>query len=135
MSFLPCKNCGSESVSSMNVDLGNLDQTIQIEDSLDLDQLLGIDESESHFFTCQVCGDNWMSIKEGSGSETEITFLHQMGIKPILRRVAIMATSVVLNESTVDEWEYFYGEELISEETWRKRLAARREVLKAICSN
>jgi len=92
-------------------------------------------DKETHFYTCQVCGDNWLSIKETNGTECEITFIHQMGIKPSLRRVALMSTSIVLNEKTVESWEYYFGEDKIDADDWHKRLKGRRQVLKSICSN
>ncbi len=98
------------------------------------DSLFG--DQESHFYTCHVCGDNWLSVKqtEDDGS-CQITFVHQMGMEPELKRVAHMQTSVVLNEDTVDYWEYFLGEKEVTEDEWFEALKKRRSILKAVCSN
>ena len=91
---------------------------------------------ESRFFTCHVCGDNWLTVKQTELSgECQITFVHQMGLQPTLKRVAHLQTSVLLQDSAVQEWEYFLGDEAIEEDLWMTRLNGRRKILKSICSN
>jgi len=93
-------------------------------------------EQESRFCSCQVCGDNWLSVKEKeSGGECTITFIHQMGTSPILKRVAHMTNSIVVSDESVDGWEYFKGDELVNESEWRETLSDRQETLKATCMN
>jgi hypothetical protein len=99
------------------------------------DLLLGGDQ-ESRFFTCHVCGDNWLTVKlTQSGGETRLTFVHQMGMEPTLKRVATMATPLILSEETVESWDYFMGEDPVAEGEWRAVLDRRRFVLRSICSN
>lgn len=98
------------------------------------DSALG-NEQESRFFTCHVCGDNWLSVKETSDGECQITFIHQMGIEPTLRRVAHMQTPILVSDATVDQWDYYLGEDEIEEEEWHEKLSTRRQVLKSVCSN
>jgi hypothetical protein len=91
---------------------------------------------ESRFYTCHVCGDNWLSIRrEDREGDCQLLFIHQMGVQPVLKRVAHMRTHIVLNEQTVDHWEYYADEEEIGEGDWLDRLRDRRDVLKAICCN
>ena len=181
MDFLTCKNCGCDSVSPMEVELSDLAEDLELDDSEKSSELSSSQETdiqdqdanaadlevsdyedadakaddwnteanefirrmqeghdldkETRFYTCQVCGDNWLSIKETNGTDCEITFIHQMGIKPTLRRVALMTTNIVLNENTVESWEYYFGEDQIDADDWHKRLKGRRQVLKSICSN
>ncbi len=124
---MQCKACGSFSMVPMEVDLPDEEQKPEAEAE---------GEPESRFYTCQVCGDNWLSIKREDDTGTcEITFIHQMGIQPLLKRVAHMDTPVVLNEQTVDRWDYFVGEEETDEESWHERLQARRRMLKSVCCN
>lgn len=93
------------------------------------------DAQEAQFFTCHVCGDNWLSIREVVSGDCTITYVHQMGMRPLLKRVAHMSNPVVLNEETVDHWAYFLGDDPVGEADWRRRLARRRDVLRAVCSN
>ncbi len=127
MKKLKCKTCGCESLTPMQV---------IIEDERDeIDQLLG-DEQESRFYSCQVCGDNWLSVKEKStDGACTVTFVHQMGTSPVLKRVAHLNNHLVLNEDTVDEWEYFLGDEPVDKEEWHDTLSDRRDVLKSVCMN
>ena len=122
MERLRCKACGSESLLPMEVQA----------DALDLGP---IDEHEAQFFTCHVCGDNWLSLREVQEGDCTITFVHQMGMRPLLKRVAHMSTPVVLSEGTVEHWAYYLGDDEVEEEKWRRRLAKRREVLRSVCSN
>ncbi len=107
-----------------------MEVTVDIEN----DSVLG-NEQESRFFTCHVCGDNWLSVKETSQGECQITFIHQMGIEPTLRRVAHMQTPILVSEATVDQWDYYFGEDEIEEEEWHEKLSSRRQILKSVCSN
>ena len=127
MDRLPCKACGAHSLLPMEVQP-------EAADELDLD-LGSLDEREAQFFTCHVCGDNWLSVREVQAGDCTLTFVHQMGMRPLLKRVAHMATPVVLQEGTVDHWAYYLGDDEVEEDDWRSRLARRRDVLRAICSN
>lgn len=122
-----CKTCGCDSLRPMQV-------VFEDEEKENLNLQGG--EQESRFYSCQVCGDNWLSVKEtSSGGECTITFVHQMGTSPILKRVAHMTNSIVVSDDSVDEWEYFKGDELVNESEWRETLSDRRETLKATCMN
>ena len=124
MERLTCKACGSEGMLPVEID----------EDAQE--ELLPSDEQESRFFTCHVCGDNWLSVKKVErDGDCRITFVHQMGMQPTLKRVAHMTTPVVLNEQTVEGWDYFLGDDEVGEREWRRRLRQRRSLLRAICSN
>lgn len=97
---------------------------------------LGIlDEKESRFYSCHVCGDNWLSVRDVESGDCKITFVHQMGLQPLLKRVAHMSTPILMEEDTVDRWDYFLGEDEVGESEWQKHLVSRRQVLKSICSN
>lgn len=97
--------------------------------------ILGAD-CESRFFTCPVCGDNWLSVKETEPSgECRVTFVHQMGTDPELKRVALMQTPVLVQDNTVEEWQYFLDDQHIDEDIWFDKLQERRKVLKSVCSN
>lgn len=125
MEKLQCKACGSYSMVPMEV---------RVEDEEESQALLGNDR-ESRFYTCHVCGDNWLSVKETDEEDCKITFVHQMGMQPELKRVAHMDTPIVLSENTIDHWEYFVDDEQIDGELWHEKLTNRRKVLKSICSN
>jgi hypothetical protein len=101
----------------------------------ELAALLGT-EPESRFYTCHVCGDNWLSVKEQTPSGAcNITFVHQMGTSPVLKRVAHLETAVVVNEDTVDHWDYYLDDRQIDREVWFDKLEERRRILKSICCN
>lgn len=100
-------------------------------ESLDLTS----DEQESRFYTCHVCGDNWLSVKETSRDDCKITFVHQMGMSPELKRIAHVDAPVVANDEVVDDWEYYVDDEEIAPDAWHEKLVSRRKVLKSICSN
>ena len=139
MEWLRCKACGCQAVFSVEVvvamDDGSLLQDGEVGPDA-LEEYAALDESESRLYTCHVCGDNWLSIKETADSEScQITFIHQMGIAPMLRRVAHMQTPIVLKESTVDSWEYFLDDHPIDEEVWLDQLRERREALRSACVN
>lgn len=107
-----------------------------LEDDADdeLDDLLG-GEQESRFYSCQVCGDNWLSVKEKSAGECTITYVHQMGTSPVLKRVAHMTNAIVIDDENVEEWEYYVGDEPVQEDEWHDTLSDRRDVLKSVCMN
>lgn len=94
-----------------------------------------LDDQEARFYTCHVCGDNWLSVRRVADGDCRITFVHQMGLQPLLKRVAHMATSVVLDEDTVEHWDYFLGDNEVGEHRWLDTLDERRRVLRSICSN
>jgi hypothetical protein len=123
MERLQCKACGSFSMLPME---------LQPDDAQEMDLL---DDQEARFFTCHVCGDNWLSVREVESGDCRITFVHQMGLQPTLKRIAHMATPVLLNEATVEQWHYFSGDDEVDEDVWMDALGERRRILKSICSN
>jgi hypothetical protein len=124
MEKLKCKTCGCFSMIPTDVDVETDDPA------------LSATEHESRFFTCHVCGDNWLSVKEiYSEGDSQITFIHQMGMEPVLKRVAHLHSEVGRRDETVDHWEYYMDDEMIAEELWQEKLESRRSVLKSICSN
>ncbi len=126
MERLVCKACGSEAMVPMDV----------VVEAEELEELLGGVDTESRFFTCHVCGDNWLSVKEKPvEGDCQITFIHQMGMSPILKRIAHMQTPVVLQESTVDHWDYYLDDNPVEKEEWFGKLEKRRKLLKSICTN
>ena len=127
MERLCCKACGCDSLLPAQVELRQ-------DDADDLGDLLG-ERPETTFFTCHVCGDNWLTVKETEAGACTLTFVHQMGTDPQLRRVAQMATPVLLSADAVEDWAYFLGEDEIDEDVWRDQLDERRRILRAACSN
>ena len=126
MERLKCKTCGSYSMMPMEV---------AVEEQAE-QQLVAEGDQESRFFTCHVCGDNWLSVKEldDEGACT-ITFIHQMGMAPVLKRIAHMQTHVVVNEGSVDRWQYYLDDHEIGEADWYAKLTSRRKILKSISCN
>jgi len=125
MERLQCKACGSDSMVPMDV---------QIEDEQE-HGVLG-DDQESRFYTCHVCGDNWLSVKEtDTEGECMITFVHQMGMSPELKRVAHMETPVLIKDDAVEQWDYYFGEKEVAQQNWEAKLDERRRVLKSVCTN
>lgn len=123
MDRLQCKACGSSSMLPMDIEPDEAEE-------MDLS-----DDQEARFYTCHVCGDNWLTVRRTEDGACKITFVHQMGLQPLLKRTAVMTTPIVLSEQTVDHWDYFLGEEEVDEDDWRDRLDERRRVLRSICSN
>jgi len=123
MDRLQCKACGSLSMLPMEIEADEAEEMEVAEDQ------------EARFYTCHVCGDNWLTVRRVENGECKITFVHQMGLQPVLRRTAVMTTPIVLNEQTVDHWDYYLGEDEVDEERWHDRLDERRRVLRSICSN
>ena len=123
MEFLKCKACGRNSM-------------VPVEVAVESDDTERYAEEESRFFTCHVCGDNWLSVRQIDEEGTcQVTFVHQMGVNPVLKRIAHMQTHIVMGEQTVDYWEYFLDEDEVEEDDWMDQLTERRRTLKAICSN
>ncbi len=125
MDFLTCKACGTEAVVP-----------VELPPDANFLSEIGQDADEVHFYSCQVCGDNWLSVKRDAvGGACEIEFVHQMGMKPTLRRSALLTNTVVMTEASVDHWSYFFGEAEIEEDDWRDQLDERRHILKATSLN
>ena len=125
MERLKCKACGCYSMVP-----------VEIDSEADEDELLDFsDDQESRFFTCHVCGDNWLSVKQVDEGDCQITFVHQMGMQPLLKRIAHMDTPVLLSEGTIGAWNYYLGEDEIAENEWRRVLGKRRRILRSICTN
>lgn len=124
MEKLQCKACGSFGLIPMDV-------AIEEEEEARVEG-----DQESRFYTCQVCGDNWLSVKEVRGTgDCQVTFIHQMGMQPVLKRVAYMDQNVLVTEAAVGSWEYFLDDQAVLEEEWRSKLDKRRAMLRSICSN
>ena len=94
-----------------------------------------LDDHEARFFTCHVCGDNWLSVRRVESGDCQITFVHQMGLQPLLKRTAVMATPVVMTEDTVERWDYYMGDDAVDESEWRDTLGERRRILRSISTN
>jgi hypothetical protein len=119
-----CKACGSYRMMPMEVAVEDNGKSL-----LDAEQ-------ESRFYTCHVCGDNWLSVKEMDvQGQCKITFIHQMGMAPILKRVAHMQNQVLITETSIDLWEYYVDDVETEEGAWHSKLNNRRKVLKSICTN
>lgn len=102
---------------------------------VDEDVELG-EEHETQFYTCHVCGDNWLAVKEPLDEVTaQITFIHQMGMDPVLKRVASVTEVEIQADPEETQWDYFVDDEHIAEDDWRERLLSRRQTLRSICSN
>lgn len=126
MKRLKCKACGCYSMMPMEVH-------VDVEEEEEM--LYGADR-ESRFFTCPLCGDNWLSVKEmGGDGQCKVTFVHQMGMEPVLKRIALMQTPIIINENTIDDWEYYLDGDEIDEDRWFDKLSERRRLLKSICTN
>lgn len=126
MEPLLCKTCGCLSMVPMEV----------IIDPDDLGEAPWSPDAESRFYSCHVCGDNWLTVKEeDQDGEFQVTFVHQMGMEPTLKRVAHMQAPVVVTEEAIDFWQYFVDDEPTDESLWREKLNNRRKILKSICCN
>lgn len=124
MERLKCKACSSYGMVPMKVQVKGEDVT------------LPGGKQESLFYTCHVCGDNWLSIKETAAyGESRIIFIHQMGISPLLKRVASLEEDQATARQDVGHWSYFLGDDEISEGQWKEKLEDRRRMLKSICTN
>lgn len=90
----------------------------------------------SQFFSCHVCGDNWLSMRTTSKSgKPMLVFVHQMGMDPMLKRAGVLRFLYPEDAMIVDDWEYFIGENAVAEDTWRSELDRRRFVLRSTCMN
>lgn len=128
MDRLHCKACGCISMTPMDVDSS-------IEESDELHTLLN-EKPESQFYTCPVCGDNWLSVKEVRDTgQCTFTFVHQMGIDPVLKRIAHTQGQLMVDVNAVREWKYYLDDKEIDQEIWFDKLFERRQILKSICSN
>ena len=128
MEKIKCKTCGALSMVPMEVALEK-ESDILASAVVDADP-------RSRFYTCHVCGDNWLSVKEKESSgQCTITFVHQMGMVPVLKRIAHLQTPIILKDTTVDHWSYFLDGQEIDEDIWLEKLSKRRQVLKSICTN
>lgn len=123
MDHVPCNACGADGMTPIDLDRQSAER-------------LGLPDSEdARLYTCQVCGDNWLSVRRVEDEGCRITFIHQMGSEPLLKRVAYMSTPALINEQTVERWNYFLGEDEVPEAEWRTRLGRRRRILRSICLN
>ena len=124
MDKLKCKACGSYSIIPVQVALEDEE-----------DAVIG-PEQESQFYTCQVCGDNWLSVQENDArGGCQLTFVHQMGMQPVLKRTTHVDRQVVFAGASIDHWDYFVDGEAVAEDEWRLKLTNRRAILRSICSN
>lgn len=146
MEFLKCKACGSFGMIPMDVTLSEQDSedgdSVEIRGRITSEFTSGVrpedhaEADESRFYSCHVCGDNWLSIRRlDTQGDCKVTFIHQMGVQPVLRRVAHIDAPLVTNETAIRNWEYYLDETEVEEVEWMDRLADRRKVLKAICTN
>ena len=161
MEFLMCKACGSVGMVPMDVrlldeveDEESGDETAELldylagpigeEDSRDPGQGEheadevddGDEDEESRFYSCHVCGDNWLSIRRhDDDGQSKVTFIHQMGVEPVLRRIAHLQAELLNDNRAVDHWEYYLDDDEVAEGEWMDKLEDRRKVLRAICSN
>lgn len=92
------------------------------------------DGRESRYFTCRVCGDNFLSMREDFHGHSSITFIHQMGHDPELRRIGHVEDIDRVDDGPV-LWEYYVGDQLVGETDWVNRLRQRRKVLRSVCTN
>lgn len=122
MHLLTCKACGANAVTPLEMDTRHGIGPIE-------------GAAEAHFYTCQLCGDNWMSVRRAEGERPMLTFIHQMGMKPELRRVAQMTNAVLMNEASVEAWSYYLGDDEVGEREWRDALGERRHVLRSVTMN
>ena len=122
MERLKCKACGCFGMMPVDVIIEDEEQTGE--------------EPESRFYSCHVCGDNWLSLKEEARVEgAQITFIHQMNVEPVLKRVALLSQTEGLPEQVTGGWSYYLGDEEIAAADWHDTLTSRRQVLKSICTN
>jgi len=94
------------------------------------------EEQESRFYSCQVCGDNWLSVKKKTAEgDCTITFVHQMGTSPVLKRIAHLDNTIIVSDDHVEDWEYYKGDEPVQKDEWYDTLSSRRDTLKSTCVN
>ncbi len=127
MERIQCKTCGSHSMIPMEVAVEADEEALP---------LMVPPDPESRFYTCHVCGDNWLSVKETDDvGLCTITFVHQMGMEPVLKRIAHMQPPIILTEKAVGEWIYLLDDQEVDQDVWFDKLARRRQILKSICTN
>lgn len=97
----------------------------------------GDDARELVVFACRVCGDNWLCVEhEEPGEDARITFVHQLGSRPSLKRVLVgRETSALRRGSEIGEWTYLIDDEPVSRRRWSRKLRARRRLLRAMLNN
>jgi hypothetical protein len=129
MNRIQCRACGVHAMIPLEV----------IVEGNEVFEFTGGTDQESHFYTCHVCGDNWLSIREDdSEGQSRVMFIHQMGITPILKRIAQIDDGL---EEDLDYsgraafWEYFVGDDEVPRDEWEETLVERRTLLKSICTN
>jgi hypothetical protein len=123
MERLKCKACSCYSMAPMEVSVSETDELEAV-------------QGDSTFYSCHVCGDNWLSVREDEDEgDSKVTFVHQMGMSPILKRIAFLQRDDILQDATVDKWEYYFDDQEIEELKWQEKLLNRRRVLKSICTN
>ncbi len=127
MEKLQCKACGSFSMALMDV--------VADDEEAESTDPGREGHSETRFYTCRVCGDNWLSVRESYMGDHTVTFVHQMGMTPELKRVAHIEPPQASQSPSIDYWEYYLDDEEVSPEAWHDQLVTRRRVLKSICSN
>lgn len=126
MERLKCKACSCYSMAPMVVSVADEEETDEADES----------RMDSTFYSCHVCGDNWLSVREDENEgDSRVTFVHQMGMSPVLKRIAFLQRDEVLQDTAVDKWEYYFDDEEIEEKTWQEKLLNRRRILKSICTN
>ena len=124
MDILKCKSCSSYAMVPLEV---------TVEEEAPNQK---IDTRESRFYTCHVCGDNWLSVREeGDNGIHQITFIHQMGMDPVLKRVGQLQFLEDHKSERVKSWSFFMDDQKIDEDIWIEKLLNRRNILKNICSN
>jgi hypothetical protein len=124
MDRFKCRTCGMESMVNIEV---------EVEEGLDAPPLEDSTQ-DSEFVSCHVCGDNWLSIRELGVHRVRMTFLHQMGMSPLLKCVGHIVPGDTFDDDD-EEWEFFVDDEVVDEDAWEGLLAERREVLRSVCSN
>lgn len=131
MERLKCKACGCYGMVPLDLE----DDASDLLEEDGAEDLPPPDEQESRFYSCHVCGDNWLSVRVSDGSDTRITFVHQMGMQPMLKRTAHVPMPFLGSDQAVERWDYFVGDDAVGEDEWRELLARRRFVLRSVCTN
>ncbi|MEL6772818.1 MAG: hypothetical protein AAFP18_17285 [Bacteroidota bacterium] len=121
MERLQCKACGAFGLVPMDVE------------EIEIDDEVLAHEPDARFYSCHVCGDNWLAVRTQNEGRATVTFVHQMGLTPTLKRVAHLLPEA--EQDRVERWEYFRDEDEIEEAEWQAHLTRRRETLRSICTN
>lgn len=125
---LLCDTCGARAVHLLPVEL-------HYESDFAADLGGDFDEQESRFHTCQVCGDNWLTVEQVSEAEKTVTVVHQMGMSPALKRIGAIPAGENLLGTFLGTWEYFLDDEAVAEADWFSNLAERRRMLRSMSLN